>query len=107
MSVESCHHYPSLDSFFVEAYRVLRPGGRLCLASYFPPAAVRRLRTAMVAAPLHVTEVEDLTAGVQRSVATTQDFKSSPDRSLCPSRMALPVAPFLRGAGLLDRSFGE
>ena len=27
VSVESCHHYPSLPAFLAEAWRVLRPGG--------------------------------------------------------------------------------
>ena len=76
LSVESWHHYPSIAAFVAEAERILRPGGRLCAASYFDVRAARRLREALAGAALDVIEIEDISDGVLRAVVATESFKA-------------------------------
>ena len=75
VSVESCHHYPSLGAFLREASRVLRPGGWLCVASYFDVRGAQRLREALARCALDVVEFEDISDGVLRAIEATEPFK--------------------------------
>ena len=76
VSVESCHHYPSVPAFLAEAWRVLRPGDWFCAASYFDARAAVRLREAMAGSAFDVIEIEDISEGVLRALAVTEEFKA-------------------------------
>ncbi|WP_052390589.1 class I SAM-dependent methyltransferase [Streptomyces sp. NRRL B-24484] len=68
VSVESVHCFPDPGRFLAEAARVLRPGGHLLLADEWPAADVHGPARAATAAGLRVEAVEDVTAGVLRSL---------------------------------------
>lgn len=39
---ESFHHYPNVEKFFKECYRILKPGGRLIIMDMTPPVQIIR-----------------------------------------------------------------
>ena len=75
LNVESCHHYPSLSAFFDEAWRVLRPGGWFCTASYFRSAGADRFRSAIHRASFQVNRLDDISPGVVRALRATEGLK--------------------------------
>ncbi len=75
LNVESCHHYPSLASFFGEVERVLRPGGRFCVATYWEPSKIEGFHRALQETSLELVETEDITTQVVRALGTTNALK--------------------------------
>ena len=76
LNVESCHHYPSLSRFLHEVERVLRPGGTLCVATYWDPSGLARFERALGEAPLDVVRTADIAARVRDALRATDAIKS-------------------------------
>ena len=75
LNVESCHHYPSLATFFREVDRVLRPGGCFCIATYWPQSEVERVRRVLDDSPLDVVHCADITRHVRSALRASNDMK--------------------------------
>jgi SAM-dependent methyltransferase len=68
VNIESAHCYPSVDRFFAEVFRVLRPGGQLLLADEWWSENVAELHRHITDAGLRIVDSEDLTEGVIRAL---------------------------------------
>ena len=100
VNVESCHHYPSLRAFFDEVWRVLRPGGWFCVASYFDRAGADRFRSAIQTSGFAVERLADVSESVLRAIGATERLK----RDLM-ARHAPPVwRPLLRHFACVEGS---
>ena len=75
LNVESCHHYPSLPTFLREVDRVLRPGGWLCVASYWERPDRERFLRALEDSPLELVRSMDITPRVVQALKTTNEMK--------------------------------
>ncbi len=68
VNVESSHCYPSVDRFFQEVRRVLRPQGYFLIADLRPKKDITLLREQLRTSGLTLLEEEDITANVARSL---------------------------------------
>jgi ubiquinone/menaquinone biosynthesis C-methylase UbiE len=74
VNVESAHHYPRLDRFLLEVYRVLRKGGHLLLADifsqseYLAQSSGAYMRQQLQQCPLHLLKSTDITRNVIASL---------------------------------------
>jgi ubiquinone/menaquinone biosynthesis C-methylase UbiE len=73
VNVESSHCYPSVDRFFGEVERVLRPGGYFLFADLRPRQDFDRIRQQLQRAGLMVLEQEEITANVLRALELDSD----------------------------------
>lgn len=76
VNVESCHHYPSLATFFSEVERVLRPEGHCCVAFYGEPPQLQRFRLALAATGLQVEAFSNITRNVVRALKASNEMKT-------------------------------
>ncbi len=90
INVESCHHYPSLPRFLYEVERVLRPGGALCVATYWDRRGLARFERALDDAPLEVVRTADITPRVIDGLRATDAMKAALIRRHAP-RLLWPV----------------
>lgn len=75
VNVESCHHYPSLTTFFDEVERVLRPGGSFCVATYWDPPGLARFEQALRNTSLELVRKDDIARGVMDGLRATEAMK--------------------------------
>lgn len=73
LNVESAHCYPSIDRFFSEVRRVLRPGGHLLYADIHGADEVPELERAIGASGLKQVEHGDISAGVVAALQLDSD----------------------------------
>lgn len=66
-NLESSACYPSMEAFYREVARVLRPGGRFLYADLFPVAVQQPCRDALLACGLELEHETDITENVVRS----------------------------------------
>ena len=64
LNVESSHCYGSIETFFTEAARVLRPGGSFLYADFRPSNEVSTIESALQESGLKIEEHEDITENV-------------------------------------------
>ena len=84
LNVESCHHYPSLSTFFSEVERVLRPGGSFCVATYWDPPGLERFDRALRDTSLESLRTADITPRVMDSLRATDAMKTTLIRRHAP-----------------------
>lgn len=84
VNVESCHHYPSLSTFFDEVERVLRPRGALCVATYWDPPGLARFERALSNTSLEVVRTVDITPRVVDGLRATDAMKAALIRRHAP-----------------------
>jgi len=68
INVEASHCYPSLDRFFAEVARVLRPGGHFLYADFRFESYLPAWEKALAAAPLRLQAMRVINAGVLRGM---------------------------------------
>jgi SAM-dependent methyltransferase len=68
VNVESSHCYGSVERFFGEAFRVLRPGGHFLWADMRGRNGIRETKGQLEAAGFTVVEEEEITPGVVRGL---------------------------------------
>lgn len=90
VNVESCHHYPSLSTFFNEVQRVLRPGGSFCVATYWDPPGLARFERALRDTSLELVRTADIAPRVMDSLRTTEVMKTTLIRRHAP-RLLRPL----------------
>ncbi len=84
VNVESCHHYPSLSTFFDEVERVLRPGGSFCVATYWDPAGLVRFEQALRGTRMEVVRTADIAPRVVDGLLATDAKKTALIRRHAP-----------------------
>ena len=84
LNVESCHHYPSLPTFLGEVERVLRPGGALCVATYWDEHGRTRFEQALRDTRFKVLRTADISPRVKDSLRDTEGLKSAMIRRFAP-----------------------
>ncbi len=77
LSVESCHHYPSLPRFLCEVERVLRPGGSFCVATYWDRPGLARFEQALRDTSLEVVRTADIAPRVMDALRATNGLKTA------------------------------
>lgn len=75
VNIESSHCYGSIDAFFREVYRVLRPGGHFLFADFRYPQNIPPLREALLRAGFVLRKETDITGRVFQALDTDSDRK--------------------------------
>ena len=96
LNVESCHHYPSLLTFFHEVDRVLRPEGFFCVAFYGEQAGVQRFRQALMDTTLQVVKSTNITPHVVKALKESNEMKTALIRQHTPWYLT-PMMNFFAG----------
>jgi SAM-dependent methyltransferase len=76
LNVESSHCYASMETFFAEVHRVLRPDGRFLFADFRYTADVQGLDGAIAGAGFRVLRRADITANVVESLRADCDRRT-------------------------------
>ena len=98
LNVESSHCYASIENFFREVARVLKPGGFFLLADLRDAKEMPALEAMLAGQPgLELVAREDLTGGVAAALKADDARKRARIQELCPPRM---LALFAQFAGL-------
>ena len=84
ISVEAAHALSDVALFVAEARRVLRPGGRLCVADYGGEAHFDAVRAAARSARLEILEDVDMTACVIAALHESRDERAHLQRLSTP-----------------------
>ena len=105
LNVESCHHYPSLATFFREVDRVLRPGGYFCATSYWEQANLTLFEHDLEASNLELVSFTDITPHVVRALKASNELKTALIRRHAPWFLTKLLAFFaaVEGSGLHQR----
>jgi SAM-dependent methyltransferase len=94
LNVESSFYYRPLSRFAEEAYRVLRPNGAVCLATYGPPQELRSLCDGFTRVGFALIEDEDITPSVAQAL-----------RRMDQGKLVLDRVQTQRDAGIYRRCF--
>ena len=108
LNVESCHHYPSLATFFREVDRVLRPGGHFCVTSYWEQTNLTLFKHDLEASNLELVSLTDITSHVVRALKASNELKTALIRRHTPWYLT-PVMKFFAGVegSEIHRGFAE
>jgi SAM-dependent methyltransferase len=84
MNVESSHCYPSLDAFFREVKRVLRPGGHFLYADLMLRERLPERRRMLDQAGLEIVQERNITSNVLASLDSDADHRAAYAERLAP-----------------------
>ncbi len=73
--MESSHCYPSIARFSSEAWRLLKPGGTLLYADFYPTRLLNKLESELISPGFDIIKKSDLTEGVLTSLAKEHTHK--------------------------------
>lgn len=77
LNVESSHCYGSLETFFQEVYRVLKPKGHFLFADFRKTNNVPALRELLLKTGFSICQEEDITPAVLRALELDNDHKQT------------------------------
>ena len=97
INIESSHCYPSFERFVAEAYRVLRPGGRLLHADFREREQLDQWRRQLLQVGFVVERERDITANVAHALDLDHDRRLALIERYAPRPIS---ARFGRFAGL-------
>lgn len=75
VNVESSHCYGSLETFFQEVYRVLKPQGHFLFADFRTPNNITIMRDLLLKTGFSIEQEEDITDPVIRALELDNDHK--------------------------------
>lgn len=85
VNIEASNGYDSVQEFFRQVYRVLRPGGRLLFADLrFTGRQLEKLQAEIESSPFESRECRDITPEVLRALTLDSDRKVGLVKELCP-----------------------
>ena len=93
LNVESSHCYQSLQKFYGEVYRILRPGGYFLYADLMLPANLSNLESLLQRANLAILDKCDITAEVLQALGEDEAVKQQTIRD---ERIPAPLAGVFR-----------
>ena len=99
LNVESAHCYPSIDRFFSEVRRVLRPGSHFLYADIHGADEVPDLERAIGASGLTQVEHGDISAGVVAALQLDSDRRKRWCAESAPRFVHGPFGKFIGVAG--------
>jgi SAM-dependent methyltransferase len=107
INIESSGLYPSIDRFYSEVFRVLRPGGRFLCADYRKTANIDRWRGHIADSDLELIQEVDITDNVARALELDRAHREDMISKQVPGFLK---STFLQFAGLPpseDEPFGQ
>lgn len=97
LNVEASHAYGDRSKFYRQAFHVLKPGGHLLTADFCPVGPLDAWQQELEGAGFRITEQEDLTEGVLRSLRATNELRLKAICDLAP-RLLFPLFRNFAGA---------
>ncbi|MBT3604125.1 MAG: class I SAM-dependent methyltransferase [Candidatus Latescibacteria bacterium] len=77
INIESSHCYGSLETFFQEAYRVLKPKGHFLFADFRPSHNINPMRKLLLQSGFSIRQEEDITHPVIQALELDNDHKKT------------------------------
>ena len=99
LNIESSFCYPSIERFFAEVRRVLRPQGYFLYADIRLANEVEELDREIAASGLILIERSDITSNVATSLKIDSEHRARSGEHLCPPFLRKPFGVFLGVAG--------
>ncbi|MCB0490293.1 MAG: class I SAM-dependent methyltransferase [Cyclobacteriaceae bacterium] len=94
LNVESCHAYGSVDKFFSEVKRVLKPGGYLLLVDFRSVENMDLLKSQLAKSGLELLEEENISQNVINAMEEEDDTKQARIKRLVPAKWQKLFADF-------------
>ena len=102
INVESSHAYPSVDKFFTEVKRVLKPSGRLVMVDFRYTPQMELFKTQIRNSGMTLLLEEDITANVVKAIEAENAAKVQRIRTLFPPKWQKLFSEF---AGVVGSKF--
>ncbi len=94
VNIESSHCYGSLETFFQEVYRVLRPKGHFLFADFRPTQNVTKMRNLLLQAGFSIRQEEDITAPVVLALELDNDHKQTLIHNFAEPKLVQSIEQF-------------
>jgi Methylase involved in ubiquinone/menaquinone biosynthesis len=86
INVESSHAYGSVENFFSEVFRVLKPGGIFLITDMRDQNNMGRFRERLLASGLKLNSEQVINANITKAIETEDDLKRARIREAVPAR---------------------